>query len=246
MGLIAWCTILAAFLSISTLIDLSTREESLTIYNAENAAKFLMSNSTLEDANSVKWYFVFECFGYYLLLVPFCIFLQHWLCMMDLRNQVLYHTYSAFGLGFLLLGGTGAAFLTGVVPHLMNRYSETHEPWIEGLLVSFLYVVEGVQNLFCTLSGGIWLTGIGYSLITLHTKSDLNVQSTIQVYGMVTILLGLCQIVLFIIQLGGLQILYIDFPRTLYLLLLPMWSAWGGLSLLIGVGLGEDPKYKHE
>jgi hypothetical protein len=74
-----------------------------------------------EGASLLRWGMILDMFPYYLPLLPVAFLLWCWL---KSRNPDWVLFYTSCGLGYILIGATGAAILAPVHPPLINAYTQ--------------------------------------------------------------------------------------------------------------------------
>lgn len=173
-------------------------------------------------ATLLRWSYWLSSFGSYLLLLPILIWLHHRLREGD---ELFARWYTLCGLGYLLLGGTGAAILAAVWPFLINASQVAAVPQDTlALLLEFSTELAegGLQGLIQNVAGGVWWVGLG-----VHFWGER------RLFSLLSATIGGA---LLLTALGGL--LAVEALSALgliaTLLLVPIWSAWAGVMALRG------------
>lgn len=114
---------------------------------------------------------VADVLGYYLLLVPLAIFLWRWL---HSQSPSLSALSTIAGLGYCLMGASGAAVLGAVLPGLGDQYSAASPEQREVLLATGSAVVnavyQGIWNTLDAITAAVWWVGTGYLLRSQRSK----------------------------------------------------------------------------
>ena len=160
-------------------------------------------------------------FSYYLPLLPVALFLWRWLGSRD-PDWVLF--YTSCGLGYILIGATGAAILAAVHPPLINAYAQAsveQRPVLETVFSAIWNMVyRGMWGILEVVLAGIWFLGIGLLL-----------RGERRLFSIFSIILGISALLdsfgnMFSVETLASISLYI------YLLLAPVWALWLGIDLL--------------
>ncbi len=171
-------------------------------------------------ANLFRWGMVLDAFGYYLLLAPLALFLWSWL---RVTSPLFVTLYTLCGLGYILVGATGAIILAAVAPPLMVQYAQASAAQRDTLQIvfnSFLNAVYlGLWNPLEALLGGIWWVGIGARM-----------RRERRALGIVTMLLGLGALLDAFGQLIGVDAVFMLGVIWLVLFFF-VWVAWCGIEL---------------
>ncbi|MEE9203246.1 MAG: DUF4386 family protein [Dehalococcoidia bacterium] len=169
----------------------------------------------------IRWSWVLDVLGYYLLLLPLALFMWNWL---KPRNPNLVTLFTLCGLGYLFFGALGAAIFAAVLSTVADAYAQATgvaKQTQEALYVTFSdAVMGGVWSTLNALLSAAWWLGIGAFL-----------QSERRVLGWVTIVLGAIIAVSWVGTITDLQGL-IAITVPLYLLIAPLWALWLGIVLL--------------
>ncbi len=172
-------------------------------------------------ANLLRWAWVLDILGYYLLLAPVAFILWHWL---KPRGPTRIAFYTFCGLAYVLIGAIGAAILAAVWPPLINAYAGASGQQREILEAVFSSVADlvygGLWGLLAGIPGGVWWIGIGLLL-----------RSERRILGTITLILGIANLLAAIgaiLNLGDLTMPFL----SVYLFLAPIWALWLGIDLL--------------
>lgn len=179
-----------------------------------------------QAGNLMKWSWLADMLGYYLLLVPLTFLLYYWL---KNKNPYWISVFTFSGLAYIFSGSIGAVILAKTWPTLISGYANANGISKEIYSIVFTNTTEmvygGIWGYLEFLLAGIWWIGIGFSM-----KSER------KVLGIVTIVLGIFTIATVIGEVFTLE--YIALVGLMaYLLLAPIWAAWLGISLLRGKDL---------
>ncbi|HEX8033460.1 MAG TPA: hypothetical protein VF510_06415 [Ktedonobacterales bacterium] len=169
----------------------------------------------------LRWGFILDIFGSYLLFAPVALFLRAWLRHLSPDHIEL---FTISGLAYMLVGAIGAAVLTAVAPPLIAAYataSSTERAISAAVLASFVNAVYiGLWNILEATLAAIWWLGIGFAL-----------QRVRPVLGFLTILVGICWLVdaaAHMLDIEGISLVALCALFSL----LPIWAIWLGLDLL--------------
>ncbi len=174
----------------------------------------------------MKWAWLADLLGYYLLLVPAAFLLHHWL---KNNNPYWIGIFTFCGLAYLFAGCIGAAILAKTWPPLMSAYANADGPIRETYRIVFTHSTDlvngGIWGYLEFLLAGIWWTGVGFTM-----------RSERKALGMLTILLGGFS------TLASLGHIFAVIPvanvgLAVYLLLSPVWAFWLGVSAIRGKGM---------
>lgn len=174
-------------------------------------------------AAQIQWSYWLSSLGSYLLLLPLLIWLHHSLAE---RNPLFVRWYALCGLGYLILGGAGAAILASAWPFLMRAYPEADEATRAqlALLLPFSTALAegGLQGLIQNIAGGVWWLGLGR--LTWPEQRP---------FGAFNLMIGAALLLTALGNLLGAESLSaVGLIATL--LLVPIWSIWAGLLALRG------------
>ena len=177
-----------------------------------------------EQAGSImKWSWLADMIGYYLLLVPAIFLLHFWL-----RNKNPYwmSIFTFCGLAYIFSGSIGASMLAKTWPTLISGYANTSGISKEIYSTVFNNTTEmvygGIWGYLEFLLAGIWWIGIGFAM-----KSER------KILGIVTMLLGFFTIAAMLGDVFEMEYIAL-IGLIVYLLLAPIWAGWLGVSLLRG------------
>ncbi len=173
------------------------------------------------EGDTIRWSWVFDVLGYYLLLVPLALVLWNWL---KPRNPNLVSVFTLCGLGYLFFGAMGAAIFSAVLSTVADVYAQTSgvaQQIQEALYVTFSNaIIGGVWGALNALLAAVWWLGIGTFL-----------RSERRVLGWFSIVLGAIMLLSWIgIATGANALVAITVP--IYLVLGPIWTLWLGIVLL--------------
>ena len=174
-----------------------------------------------DGASLLRWGLILDMLGYYLPLLPIVLFAHHWL---KTKSTTWLHFYTICGLGYILIGATGAIILAVVQPPLINAYAQASADQrvllgsIFGVIWNIVY--EGVWNILGELLIAIWFLGVGSLL-----RSERRV---LGLFGMLIGLSALLDSIGTMLGIDGLALLGV----SVYILLAPIWALWFGIDLL--------------
>jgi hypothetical protein len=174
----------------------------------------------IRAAELAYWSMLLDLLGYYLLLIPLTIYLY-----LTFRASRPGHValYSVCGLGYTMVGASGAAVLAAVWPSLAQIAAITTGPDHNAAVIVFQTVSNAVdRGLWNTLElilAGVWWIGIG-----------LEIRRVRPVLGATTIILGAAALLDTAGTILGLEMVT-NAGLVVYLLLAPAWAAWVGLTL---------------
>lgn len=118
----------------------------------------------------LKWSMITDILGYYLLLLPLLFFLQQTM----VKSFAWSNITNLCGIGYILIGSTGAAILAVLWPTHIDQFSSlsASQQEISRIVFSSIttIVVDGLWNLLDSLLSGIWFLGIGLFLYQSKTK----------------------------------------------------------------------------
>jgi len=172
-------------------------------------------------ASLLRWGLLLDMLGYYLPLLPLAIFIQQWL---KAKNPIWIRFYTTCGLGYILIGATGAVALAVVQPPLINDYahaSTEQRAVLETVFGAIWNIVYGgMWNILGELLVGIWFLGIG---LLLRTE--------LRGPGIVGMLIGSAALLDSLGMMLGIEGLAL-LGLSIYLVLAPIWALWFGIDLL--------------
>jgi Domain of unknown function (DUF4386) len=175
----------------------------------------------ISGASLLRWGLLLDMLGYYLPLLPLAIFIQKWL---KAKNPIWIRFYTTCGLGYILIGATGAVALAVVQPPLINAYAQA--PTEQRVVLETIFaaiwniVYGGMWNILGELLVGIWFLGIGLIL-----------RSERRALGIVAILIGISALVDSLGNILGIEGLALV-GLSVYIILAPIWALWIGIELL--------------
>ena len=217
--IVGWLTIISvpfAFANFAlTGIAGSSGQETFDVYDLLVAGE--------HAGNLMKWSWLADMLGYYLLLVPAVILMHHWL---KNKNPYWIGVFTFCGLAYIFSGSIGAVMLAKTWPTLISGYANANGVTKEMYSIVFTNTTEmvygGIWGYLEFLLAGIWWIGVGFAL-----KPERNV------LGIVTIILGIFTLTTVVGEVFTLE--YIALAGLMvYLLLAPVWAGWLGISLLRG------------
>jgi len=171
-----------------------------------------------DRADLVRWSWLLDVFGRYLLLTPAALYLWNWL---KSKNPGMVGMYTVFGLAHILIGSVAGTLLASVWPSMIRAYPEASETQREMLTVIFQATTNlthaGWFNILEIIPGGVWLLGLG-----------LELRSQRRILGIATIILGIAALIIGIET--TLQIEVLTMPGLfVYLFFAPVWAIWIGI-----------------
>jgi hypothetical protein len=174
-----------------------------------------------DGANLWRWGMILDMFSYYLPFLPIALFLWGWL---GPRNPDWVRFYTFCGLGYILIGATGAVILAAIQPPLIKAYAQAsveQRVMLETVFNTIWSMVYGgMWNILGGLLAGTWFLGIGLLL-----------RSERRPFSVVTIILGISALLDslgFILGIEALALLGV----AIYVLLAPFWTLWLGIDLI--------------
>ena len=174
-----------------------------------------------DGASLSRWGMILDMLGYYLPLLPVALFLWRWI---GPRNPDWVLFYTSCGLGYILIGATGAAILAAVHPPLINAYAQAsveQRPVLETVFSAIGNMVYGgMWAILDTLLVGIWFLGIGLLL-----------QGERRLFSIFSIALGISALLSSLGVILGIEAIAF-FLGVIYGLLAPVWALWLGIDLL--------------
>jgi hypothetical protein len=170
-----------------------------------------------DPSATLRWGWILDIFGYYLPVVPLAFALHRWLSSSaPLHSQL----FTLCGLGYILIGATGAAMLAGATVPLYEAYAagDVAQKAVVTQVFANLNneVMSGVWNIFSMTLAAVWFLGTGWLL-----------RSEYRWLGIFTTLLGIASVadVLgYVFHSEALSGAGLNF----YLFLAPVWAAWAG------------------
>jgi hypothetical protein len=172
-------------------------------------------------ASLLRWGLILDMLGYYLPLLPAALFLQAW-CGPKSRAWVRF--YTSCGLGYILIGATGAALLAAALPVLIGAYGQASADQRAVLETVFRtiwnMVYAGMWNIVGEFLAGIWLVGIGLLL-----------RGERRIFSVITLILGASALLDSIGTMLGIDTLALP-ALSIFVGLAPIWALWLGIDLL--------------
>ncbi len=176
-----------------------------------------------EAGSLMKWSWLADMLGYYLLLIPAAFLIHHWL---KPKNPYWMSVFTFSGLAYIFSGCVGAAILARIWPTLISGYAIADEPIKEIYRIVFTnstqMVYGGIWGYLEFLLAGIWWTGIGFTM-----KPER------KALGIVTITLGIFTLITFAGEVFALKYITL-IGLMIYLFLAPVWAFCLGISLVRG------------
>lgn len=174
-------------------------------------------------AGLVRWSWILDVFGRYLLLTPVALYLGDWL---KPKNPSLVRMYTVIGLAHILIGAIAGTLVASVWPPMIRVFAQASELQREMLTVVFQATVNlthgGWFNILEIITGGFWLLGIGFIL-----------RSERRILGLTTIVLGIVALIVGVEAI--LQIELLTKPAlSVYLFLGLIWALWLGIVIAPG------------
>lgn len=184
-----------------------------------NPSMFLSVGTS--GAGLLRWGLLLDMLGYYLPLLPLALFLYQWL---KTKSPIWICFYTTCGLGYILIGATGAVALAVVQPPLITAYAQAsteQRAMLETVFGAIWNIVYGgMWNILGELLIGIWFLGVGLLL-----RSELR---ALGIVGMLTGVAALLDSLGTMLGMEGLALLGL----SIYILLAPIWTLWIGIDLL--------------
>jgi uncharacterized protein DUF4386 len=180
----------------------------------------LMLSGGTAGANLLRWSMILDMFGYYLPLLPVALFVQRWLRP---GNPNWVRFYTICGLGYILIGASGASTLAAVQPPLINAYGQAsleQRIVLETVFITVWNMVFGGLWKLGGLLAGLWFLGIGLLL-----------RDERRIFSIVSIILGASPFLGFLGGSLGIESLFL-LGASIFGLLAPIWALWIGIDLL--------------
>src|SRR6266487_837709 len=175
----------------------------------------------INGANFLRWGLILDMLGYYLPLLPIALFIQHWF---KTKNPIWIRFYTICGLGYILIGATGAVTLAVVQPPLINAYAQAsteQRAMLETIFGAIWNIVYGgMWNILGEGLVGIWLLGVGLLL-----------RSERRIFSIITMIVGISALIDSLGNILGIEGLAL-LGLSVYLILAPIWALWLGIDLL--------------
>ena len=181
----------------------------------------LMLSVGAESGNLLRWGLILDMLGYYLPLLPIVLFIQHWYRS---RNPEWLRFYTACGLGYILIGATGAVVLAAIQLPLISAYAQASvdQRYILETVFRTVWniVYGGMWNILGELLVGIWFFGVGLLL-----------RSERRILSIASILVGISALIDSLGNILGIEGLALV-GLSVYIILAPIWALWFGIDLL--------------
>lgn len=166
-----------------------------------------------DPSHTLRWGWISDMFGYYLLLIPTAILLT----FRTFNHARMYSVlFGLCGMLYTAFGALGAAMMTGTTENLFGAWAtgtvEQQAMVSQVFAFSFHQVFDGVWNQFAMVFAGLWWLGAGLLMMTSNKK-----------LAIFTICIGVSSLLDFfgsIIQLEFMSVLGLN----LYLWLSPVWA----------------------
>ena len=175
----------------------------------------------INGANFLRWGLILDMLGYYLPLLPIALFIQHWF---KTKNPIWIRFYTICGLGYILIGATGAVALAVVQPPLINTYAQAsveQRALLETIFGTIWNIVYGgMWNILGELLVGIWFLGIGLLL-----------RSERRIIGIISMIVGVSALIDSLGNMVGMESLALV-GLSVFIILAPIWTLWFGIDLL--------------
>lgn len=172
-----------------------------------------------ERAPILRWAYLLDAVGWYLLLVPLILFLRS-----RFREEGLADLAAVGGLAYVVMGSMAAVLMATAAPRLIETFAGTAGPTREAARLTFAVLSEGVhQGVWQTLDPialGVWLLITG-----IHLRS-----AGAGVLGIIPLVLGVAAFVAAALTaLGASTLALVVFaPGVVF----PLWVLWMGVRLL--------------
>jgi hypothetical protein len=172
-----------------------------------------------ERAPILRWAYLLDAVGWYLLLVPLILFLRS-----RFREDGLADLAAVGALAYVLMGSMAAVLMATAAPRLIEAFAGTTGPTQEAARLTFAVLSEGVhQGVWQTLDPialGVWLLITG-----MHLRS-----AGAGWLGTVPMILGILAFLASAATAAGASalVLVLLAPGALF----PLWVLWMGVRLL--------------
>ena len=215
------CLYLAAIISFPLALGSIVFQGMAMDFNMEASTNPALTLSVGADgANLLRWGMILDMFSYYLPFLPLALFLWRWLAS---KNPDWVRFYTFCGLGYILIGATGAVILAAVHPPLINAYAQApveQRPVLEAVFSAIGNMVYGgMWAILDPLLVGIWFLGIGLLL-----------QGERRLFSIFSIALGISALLSSLGVILGIEA--IALLGVIYGLFAPVWALWLGIDLL--------------
>ncbi len=167
----------------------------------------------------LRWSMITDMFGYYLLLLPVLFYFYF-----HMKEAIPWSSVTTLcGIGYILIGCSGAAILAVFWPSLIDNYPALTADQQETARMIFssvtTIVMEGMWNLLNSFLSGIWFLGIAFFL-----KANKSLY-------ILTLVLSLSCVADFLGNMLGVESLA-EMGLNIYLILLPIWAIVTGFNLI--------------
>ncbi|MBI9100035.1 MAG: hypothetical protein JEY91_16255 [Spirochaetaceae bacterium] len=220
---VGWLTIISVPFAIANFVLTSVASVAASAETIDFSDLGFFVNAGIEAGNLMKWAWLADLFGYYLLLVPAAFFIHYWL---KSKNPYWMNIITYCGVAYLFAGSMGAAILARIFPSLISGYTGADGAVKEIYRIVFTNSAQmvngGIWGYFEFLLAGIWWIGIGFTM-----RQERNA------LGVCSIILGISSI---LAAFGHIFDLYnvANLGLVIYLMLSPVWACWLGISLIQG------------
>ncbi len=180
----------------------------------------------VDGGSLMKWAWLADLFGYYLLLIPAAFFIHLWL---KNRNPYWMGILTFSGLAYLFTGCLGAAIFAKTWPTLISGFANSSGTVQEIYRLLFNNTAEivngGIWGNLEFLLAGIWWIGVGFVM-----KEER------KVLGILSVILGFFSLLTVFGHMFDMKVIAnIGLPA--YLLLSPLWATWLGITIIRGKDL---------
>jgi hypothetical protein len=184
-----------------------------------------------EGANAIGWSMLCDAFGFYLLSVPAALYL--WFRLKD-EHPFGASLATVSGLGYILTGALGAGILSIVWPELIREYALADNEAARSQITALFKVITNtvytgmwgrVEYFLCA----VWWLGIG-----------LLSWSRLRAFAVLSVIAGLASLLGNIGETFGVHVLA-EVGLNVYLLTVPIWTAWVGVLAWKDRGQGVTP-----
>lgn len=176
-----------------------------------------------QAGNLMKWSWLSDMIGYYLLLIPVSLLLYYWL---KNKNPYWMGVFTFCGLAYIFAGSSGAAMLAKTWPALISGFTNSSGTSQEIYKLIFENTTEmvygGLWGYFEFLLAGVWWLGIGFTIKTER-----------KALGIATIILGVFTLLAVVGEFFSISYVAMT-GMMVYLLFAPIWAGWLGISVLQG------------
>ena len=127
--------------------------------------------SGADTANKIKWSYLLNMVGNYLLLLPLILLLKDWLIK---KNKIYITLFTFSGLMYVLLGAIGSSIFAASWPSLIIAYqtaSDTQKEILTSNMQLVTYIAgEGLHGSLQNIFGAVWFLGVGAMLNKYRKK----------------------------------------------------------------------------